>query len=94
MAQHWHGPKFLQVLSELGIIFLLFAIGLETPFSELRKVGRIAMLVAVCGVIVPLISGFALILALGGGEIEALFIATAMVATSVGSLPVSSRIWA
>ncbi len=73
-----------EILSELGVIFLLFAVGLETPFSELRKVGKTATLVAVLGVIVPLVTGFALILALGHGQIEALFVATAMVATSVG----------
>jgi Kef-type K+ transport system membrane component KefB len=68
----------------LGVIFLLFAVGLETPFSELRKVGKTAFLVAVLGVIVPLLTGFALIIALGYGQIEALFVAAAMVATSVG----------
>lgn len=76
--------SLFQVLSELGVIFLLFAVGLETPFSELRKVGKIAMHVAVLGVIVPLLSGFALIMALGHGQTEALFIAAALVATSVG----------
>jgi Kef-type K+ transport system membrane component KefB len=76
--------SLFQVLSELGVIFLLFAVGLETPFSELRKVGKTATMVAILGVIIPLITGFALIIALGYGQIEALFIATAMVATSVG----------
>lgn len=76
--------SLFEILSELGIIFLLFAVGLETPFSELRKVGKTATMVAVLGVIVPLVTGFALILALGQGQIEALFVATAMVATSVG----------
>jgi len=76
--------SLFQVLSELGVIFLLFAVGLETPFSELRKVGRTAMQVAVLGVIVPLLCGFALIMALGHGQTEALFIAAALVATSVG----------
>ncbi len=76
--------SLFEILSELGVIFLLFAVGLETPFSELRKVGRIAMQVAVLGVIVPLLSGFALIMALGHGQTEALFIAAALVATSVG----------
>lgn len=76
--------SLFEILSELGVIFLLFAVGLETPFSELRKVGKTAMMVAVLGVIVPLITGFALIMALGHGQTEALFIATAMVATSVG----------
>ncbi len=76
--------SLFEILSELGVIFLLFAVGLETPFSELRKVGKTAMMVAVLGVAVPLITGFALFIALGNGQTEALFIATAMVATSVG----------
>lgn len=76
--------NLFQVLAELGVIFLLFAVGLETPFSELRKVGKTAMLVAVLGVLLPLGMGFALMIALAHGQIEALFIATAMVATSVG----------
>jgi len=76
--------SFFEILSELGVIFLLFAVGLETPFSELRKVGKTAMMVAVLGVLIPLAAGFALIIALGHGQTEALFIAAAMVATSVG----------
>ncbi|MBI0584739.1 MAG: cation:proton antiporter [Methanomassiliicoccus sp.] len=76
--------SLFEILAELGVIFLLFSVGLETPFSELRKVGRTAMLVAVLGVILPFFMGFTYILALGHGQIEALFIGAAMVATSVG----------
>ncbi len=76
--------SFFEILSELGVIFLLFSVGLETPFSELRKVGKTATLVAVLGVIIPFFIGFALILGLGHGQTEALFIGAAMVATSVG----------
>jgi len=76
--------SLFEVLSELGVIFLLFAVGLETPFSELRKVGRTATLVAVLGVILPFFAGLTLILGLGHGQTEALFIGAAMVATSVG----------
>ena len=76
--------EVLSVLAELGIIFLLFAIGLETPFSELRKVGGTAILVAVLGVIFPFIFGYILIAYSGFPQIEALFIGAAMTATSVG----------
>lgn len=78
------GMSLFEVLSELGVIFLLFAVGLETPFSELRKVGRTATLVACLGVVVPFAAGLTLILGLGHGTNEALFIGAAMVATSVG----------
>ncbi len=73
-----------EVLAELGEIFLLFSVGLETPFSELRKVGRTATLVAVLGVILPFLAGFAMFMAIDNQLNEALFIGAAMVATSVG----------
>jgi Kef-type K+ transport system membrane component KefB len=76
--------SFFEILSELGVIFLLFTVGLETPFSDLRKVGRTATLVAVLGVAIPLLAGFTIIIALGYGQVEAMFIAAALVATSVG----------
>jgi Kef-type K+ transport system membrane component KefB len=40
---------FLELLAELGVIFLLFAVGLETRFSDLSRVGRTAMYVAILG---------------------------------------------
>ena len=72
------------VLAQLGVIFLLFAVGLETPFSELRKVGKLATIVAVLGVITPFVCGMALMLGLGYGMNESLFVSAALVATSVG----------
>ncbi|MEI6796591.1 MAG: cation:proton antiporter [Methanomassiliicoccales archaeon] len=76
--------EVFDVLAELGVIFLLFAVGLETPFSELRKVGKLATTVAVLGVITPFVCGMALMLGLGYGMNESLFVAAALVATSVG----------
>lgn len=72
------------VLAELGVIFLLFAVGLETPFSELRKVGKTATSVAVLGVVLPFLAGFAMFMIKDNNVNEALFIGAAMVATSVG----------
>ncbi|MEM0448553.1 MAG: cation:proton antiporter [Methanomassiliicoccales archaeon] len=72
------------VFAELGVIFLLFTVGLETPLHELRRVGRTAALVAVLGVIVPFFVGLALMLILQHSVLEALFVGAAMVATSVG----------
>jgi Kef-type K+ transport system membrane component KefB len=57
---------------------------LETPYSELRKVGRTAFYVAILGVIIPFFGGLALFMALNYGMNEALFVGAAMVATSVG----------
>jgi Kef-type K+ transport system membrane component KefB len=76
--------EFFYVLGQLGVIFLLFSVGLETPYSELRKVGRTAFYVALLGVVIPFFGGLALFMALNYGTNEALFVAAAMVATSVG----------
>jgi Kef-type K+ transport system membrane component KefB len=72
------------VLAELGVIFLLFNVGLETKPASIFKVGRVALVVAVLGVAVPLACGYLLMMFYDDNRIEALFIGTAMVATSVG----------
>lgn len=76
----------IKVFAELGVIFLLFSVGLETKFKDIAAVSRPAFYVAIIGVIIPLILGFTLIMALPnhGNHMEALFIGAAMVATSVG----------
>ncbi|TFG56670.1 MAG: cation:proton antiporter [Methanomassiliicoccus sp.] len=76
--------EVFEVLKELGVIFLLFTVGLETPFSTIRKVGKTAIMVAVFGVILPFFVGYGLMVGLGYGIVEALFVGAAMVATSVG----------
>lgn len=82
---NWIQPnQTLEALSELGILFLLFRVGLEVKASELFKVGKIALLVAVAGVILPLLAGWLLLARLGMSSVESLFVGAAMVATSVG----------
>ncbi|AGI48212.1 Kef-type K+ transport systems, membrane components [Thermoplasmatales archaeon BRNA1] len=74
----------LYVAAELGVIFLLFSVGLETKVEQLLNVGKSAMLVAVLGVVVPFVLGFAFIMFQDGNFHHAMFLAAAMVATSVG----------
>ena len=71
-------------MAELGVIFLLFTVGLETKVNDLMKPGKAAFFCALMGVIVPFILGFALIMGTEGNMNHALFLAAAMVATSVG----------
>jgi Kef-type K+ transport system membrane component KefB len=81
----WVQPNaLLDTLAQLGVMFLLFHVGLETRSSELLKVGGTASLVAVLGVVVPFLAGWSILLAWGYARIEAIFIGAAMVATSVG----------
>ena len=76
--------EVLEVFAELGIVFLLFWVGLETRISELREVGRATILVGVLGVVLPFGGGLGLGLALGEDVATSIFLAAALVATSVG----------
>ena len=81
----WVEPNdFILTLAELGVMFLLFKVGLEVKASEFMKVGKTAGLVASLGVLVPLACGWLLGLAWNHSQIESIFIGAAMVATSVG----------
>src|SRR5687767_8404266 len=76
--------EITDLLAEIGVIFLLFTVGLETKPAAIFKVGKRAAIVAVLGVVAPLFCGWLLMRAWGSSGIEALFVGTAMVATSVG----------
>ena len=51
---------FIQQLAELGVIVLMFTAGLETDIKELKKSGIASLIIAVLGMVVPLILGFLL----------------------------------
>ncbi|MEX2448721.1 MAG: cation:proton antiporter [Solirubrobacterales bacterium] len=76
--------EVLEVFAELGVIFLLFWVGLETRASEMLAVGRTALSVGVAGVALPFAGGIALGLALGESTATSIFIGAALAATSVG----------
>ena len=81
----WVAPnETLHVLSDLGVMFLLFNVGLEVKAAELMRVGGTSAVVAIAGVIVPFVTGWAILLAWGAPHAEAIFVGAAMVATSVG----------
>ncbi len=74
----------LAFLAELGVMFLLFRVGLEVKASELMEVGGVATVVGVLGVAVPMLAGWALLRVWGRPQIESLFVGAALTATSVG----------
>ena len=81
----WIAPnENIAFLAELGVIFLLFRVGLEIRSSELMEIGPTALAVGVLGVIVPLIAGWAVLRLWGRPQMEALFVGAALTATSVG----------
>jgi len=76
--------EVLEVFAELGVVFLLFWVGLETRLSDLREVGATAVSVGLLGVAIPFAGGISLGAALGESTATSLFIGAALVATSVG----------
>ena len=49
---------FIKNIAEIGVIVLMFAAGLETDVQELKKTGLASFIIALLGVIVPLIGGY------------------------------------
>ena len=87
---------FIAKLAEIGVIILMFEVGLESDLKELMKTGPIALLIACAGVFVPLVFGTLLYMGFYGAApwgsenfYKAVFIGTIMTATSV-SITVAS----
>ena len=74
----------LDVLSEIGVVLLLFSVGLETRLEDLKKVGKSAFLVGVLGVLLPFAMGGLWAHSSGFNWGKSLFVAAAFVATSAG----------
>ena len=77
--------EVISVLAELGVIILLFEIGLESDLKELIKVGPSAAIVAIVGVVAPFASGTAgLVYLFQVPPVPAIFAGAALTATSIG----------
>ncbi|PIT92675.1 MAG: cation:proton antiporter [Candidatus Harrisonbacteria bacterium CG10_big_fil_rev_8_21_14_0_10_42_17] len=79
--------NLIAFLAELGVIVLLFQIGLESNIKEMKKVGKPALMVAIVGVIIPFLLGTYVIgpwLLPGLESIVYLFLGATLTATSVG----------
>ncbi len=77
--------EVISVLAELGVIILLFEIGLESDLRELQRVGYQAAIVAVVGVVAPFTAGtVGLMLLFNVPTIPAIFAGAALTATSIG----------
>jgi Kef-type K+ transport system membrane component KefB len=83
------GDPVIAAMSEIGVIVLLFAIGLETELASLARVGGTAAIVAVAGVVLPFGLGYATAIALGLEMVPALVCGAALCATSIG---ISARV--
>lgn len=82
----WIEPNdILMLLAELGIIFLLFQVGLDTQFDKLIHSGRKSAIIAISGFILPFILGFIVShWAFNLSFIVSLFVGGTLTATSIG----------
>ena len=86
-----HETEFIHQMAELGVIVLMFTAGLEADVNELKKTGKAATIIAILGVLVPLLGGF-LVSYIFSGEMGAvdtnallqdIFVGVILTATSV-----------
>jgi CPA2 family monovalent cation:H+ antiporter-2 len=82
-------PEILNLLAEIGIVLLLFVVGLEYPIAKLRSVGRKALVIAFSEAFGTFVLGFAVGQIIGLSLFDSLFIALAI---SVTSTVVLSRV--
>lgn len=81
----------IHTLAQLGLLILLFEIGLATDLRALAKVGGTATVIAVAGVVLPFAFGYAALMAMGIDRLPATVCAATLTATSIG---ISTRVLA
>ena len=79
------------VFAEIGVVILLFAVGLEVRLDDLLAVGRPAVLTAIIAMVLPIVAGVGVGLAVGEPIGAAAFVGLALAATSIG---ITSRVLA
>jgi Kef-type K+ transport system membrane component KefB len=77
------------LIAEIGVLLLLFEIGLETDPGELLQVGGPAMTVALVGMVLPFFGGYVLTRMAGFTTLTGIFVGAALTATSIG---ITSRV--
>src|SRR6266496_97755 len=77
------------LVAEIGVLLLLFEVGLETDLEELLRVGAAALVVAVVGMALPFVGGYLVTRAAGFPALTAVFVGAALTATSIG---ITSRV--
>src|SRR5688572_4890454 len=64
----------IQTWAEIGVLFLLFGLGLEFSFKKLLKVGGVALITALIGVAMTMLTGYLVGKLLGWGNMDCLFL--------------------
>ena len=75
--------EMITKLAEIGVLLLMFSAGMETDFNRLRNSLKSSLVIAVIGVVVPLVSGFAIAMLFGQDVLRSIFIGLILTATSI-----------
>lgn len=79
---HLINQDFFRVFSDLGIMFLLFLIGLEINYTSLRLVGRISLILGLAQIVFTFIIGFFIALAFNFNYLQAGYLSIALTFSS------------
>jgi Kef-type K+ transport system membrane component KefB len=84
--EHVRDLPAIEVLAEIGVLFLLFEVGLGTDIAKMVAVGASSFVVAVLGVVAPMVLGFGVTLAFfpHHNRLADWFVGATLCATSVG----------
>lgn len=86
------GPSFLnivqksepiEVIAQIGVIFLMFLAGLETDIEQFKTAGKSSLLIAIGGIVLPLVLGAGATYFFTGNMSESIFVGVILTATSV-----------
>lgn len=75
-------PDSIKVIAELGVIFLMFSLGLEFSFHKLKRIGAPASITGIIEAFFVLVSGYGLGRLLGWDSIQSLFLGAALAISS------------
>lgn len=84
-----HETEFIKQLSSLGVIILIFNVGMESNIDELKKTGKASLLIALLGILLPLLGGIGVGYLLGNNAgttnilLQNIFLGVILTATSV-----------
>lgn len=79
---HLQHGEILHSLSEIGITLLLFMVGLDLDISQLKKIGKAAVIAGICQIIITCGLGFGIVLMLGFEILPAIYISLALTFSS------------
>ena len=80
--RHDQSLEALSTVSEMGIVLLMFLVGVELSLERIKQVGKVAIAAGIGQVVFTAAGGVALCLLLGFSWIESAFIATALTFSS------------